>query len=130
MRSATDFLPAVISTLTNLERSWLPNFGSGRTSRLGTSLRLGISIPQLYLTNSELRFFRTLRTVLGAGLLAILDTSRIQAAAHHVITHTRQVLHTTAADQNHAVLLQVVTFAADVGEDRKSTRLNSSHQKI
>src|SRR5450830_36994 len=45
MFSATDFLPDNIRTLTNLATSWLPNFGSGRISRLGTSRRRGISIP-------------------------------------------------------------------------------------
>src|SRR5690606_11025040 len=32
-----------------------------------------------------------------------------------MVTHTRQVLYTTAADQHHAVLLQVVAFTTDVG---------------
>src|SRR3978361_2109258 len=45
MFSATDFLPDSIKTLTNLATSVLPNFGSGRISRLGTSRRRGISIP-------------------------------------------------------------------------------------
>src|SRR5690606_6648667 len=34
-----------------------------------------------------------------------------------VVAHTRQVLHTAAADQDHAVLLQVVAFTTDVGTD-------------
>ena len=46
MRSATDFLPRVISTFTNLATSTLLNFGSGRISRFGTSLRRGMaSVP-------------------------------------------------------------------------------------
>src|SRR3569832_1836224 len=45
MFSATDFLPDNIKTLTNLATSTLPNFGSGRISRVGTSRRRGISIP-------------------------------------------------------------------------------------
>src|SRR6476619_2255596 len=43
MRSATAFLPDSITTFMNFERSTLPNFGSGRISRLGTSRRRGIS---------------------------------------------------------------------------------------
>jgi hypothetical protein len=31
-----------------------------------------------------------------------------------VVTHTRKVLHTAAADHNHGVLLKVMTFARDV----------------
>src|SRR6478752_5542719 len=42
IRSATDFLPRVISTFMNLATSSLLNFGSGRISRLGTSLRRGM----------------------------------------------------------------------------------------
>src|SRR6218665_728790 len=44
MRSATAFLPDSITTFMNFERSTLPNFGSGRISRLGTSRRRGISL--------------------------------------------------------------------------------------
>jgi hypothetical protein len=42
MRSATDFFPRVINTLTNLATSVLRNLGSGKGSRLGTSLRRGM----------------------------------------------------------------------------------------
>lgn len=38
------FLPSIINTFMNLVNSTLPNLGSGSTSRLGTSLRLGILI--------------------------------------------------------------------------------------
>src|SRR5690606_30457000 len=38
----------------------------------------------------------------------------VERAAHGVVTHARQVLDATAADQHHAVLLQVVALAADV----------------
>src|ERR1700682_4857439 len=43
MRSATDFFPWLISTLTNFATSPLEYFGSGRISRLGISLRRGIN---------------------------------------------------------------------------------------
>ena len=41
MRSATAFLPPSMITFMNLDSS-LPNLGSGRISRLGTSRRRGI----------------------------------------------------------------------------------------
>src|SRR3546814_20059352 len=41
----------------------------------------------------------------------------IQRAAHGVVTHTRKVFYKTATDQHYAVLLQVVTFTADVRGD-------------
>jgi hypothetical protein len=34
-----------------------------------------------------------------------------------VVTHTREVLYTAAANQHDAVFLEVVTFARDVGID-------------
>src|SRR4249919_2936642 len=55
MRSATDFLPAVISTLTNFATSLLPYFGSGRISRLGISLRRGIASSNLCILGGRVR---------------------------------------------------------------------------
>src|SRR5882672_6234608 len=90
MCSAIDFLPRVISTLTNFATSPLPYFGSGRISRLGTSLRRGIGDLSGCLG--------LLRAVLGAALLAVLHALRVQAAAHDVVTDPRQVLHAAAAE--------------------------------
>src|SRR5450830_99424 len=145
MFSATDFLPDSIRTLTNLATSVLPNFGSGRISRLGTSRRRGISISflssveclcdtrgghhDLPLTRPRDRLnsiklqelllggFSALRTVLRASLLTVFDALGIQRAANHVVTHTWQVFYTTAAQQHDAVFLQVVAFTADVRND-------------
>src|SRR5690606_17881024 len=98
MRSATDFLPASISTFTNLDTSTLPNLGSGRISRFGTSLRRGILITsQIRLLLSSLG---ALRAVLGTGLLAILDALGVKRTANDVITHTRQVLNAATTDQH------------------------------
>src|SRR5690554_3096242 len=62
-------------------------------------------------------FLGTLGTVLGTGLLAVLDTLEVERAAHDVVTHTGQVLHTAAANEHDRVLLQVVAFTADVRND-------------
>src|SRR3954468_19521469 len=106
MRSATDFLPRVISTLTNLATSTFLNFGSGRISRLGTSLRRGM------LRFPLLSRLGRLGAVLGAALLAVFHALRVERAAHDVVAHAGQVLHPAAADQHHRVLLQIVAFAA------------------
>src|SRR5579871_180091 len=102
MRSATDFLPLLISTFTNFATSTLPNLGSGRTSRLGTSLRRGIPSQSRFspaaqqkrkashspawrggrAASAPLRRLRPLRAVLGAALLAILHPLQVEAAAH------------------------------------------------
>src|SRR3954468_25064862 len=114
IRSATDFLPRVISTFTNFAMSTLLNFGSGRISRLGTSLRRGMAFCPLSL--------RRLGAVLGATLLAVLHALGVERAAHDVVAHARQVLHPAAADQHHRVLLQVVALAAAVADDLEAVR--------
>src|SRR5574344_1422209 len=143
MRSATAFLPPSMITFMNLDSSTLPNLGSGRISRLGTSRRRGIFY--LYLasvgtisgtarairtptystrandfaggslrcifratrltqhrkpTKAELLGLRTLGTVLGTGLLTVLDALQVKRAAHDVVTHTGQILHTATAQQH------------------------------
>src|SRR5690606_935996 len=60
---------------------------------------------------------RALGAVLRASLLAVFHALQVERATHDVVAHTRKVFHTTAAHQNHRVLLQVVTFAADVRND-------------
>src|SRR5262249_34204781 len=55
--------------------------------------------------------------VLGTTALAVLHTLRVERAADDVVTHARQVLHTTTANEHHRVLLQRVTFARDVCGD-------------
>jgi hypothetical protein len=37
-----------------------------------------------------------------------------------VITHTRQILYTTAPDQDHTMLLEVMALATDVAGDFKT----------
>src|SRR5690606_36658838 len=68
-------------------------------------------------TKTASGLLRTLRAVLRPGLLAILDPLEVERTAHDVIAHTREVFHTTATNQHHRVLLQVVAFAADVRDD-------------
>ena len=53
-----------------------------------------------------------LGTILGTSLHTTVDALRIQSTTDDVVTDTRKVLDTAAADHNHRVLLQVV---ADTG---------------
>src|SRR5690606_823857 len=55
-----------------------------------------------------------LRAVAAAGLLAVTDTLGVQRTADDLVAHTRQVLHTTTADEHHGVLLKVVAHARNV----------------
>src|SRR3546814_1185456 len=87
---------------------------------------------------------RPLGAVLGTTLATILHALGVERAADDVIADARQVLHTTAADHHHRVLLQVMALAGNVAADleavgqehgrhlttrnRKRQSLNSSHQ--
>ena len=55
--------------------------------------------------------------VLRATLTTTVHACRVERAAHEVIAHTREVLHTTAANEHDRVLLQIVALARDVGVD-------------
>src|SRR5215469_3026244 len=55
-----------------------------------------------------------LRAVLRAALLAVGHADRVERAAHHVVTNTREILHTAAANEHDRVLLQVVADARDI----------------
>src|SRR5438046_2567560 len=57
----------------------------------------------------------SLRTVLGTGLLPVGHPLRVEDAADNVVSHAGQVAHTTTAHQHDGVLLQIVTFARDIG---------------
>src|SRR3954462_9097909 len=56
-----------------------------------------------------------LRAVPAASLLAVADALGVQRATDDLVAHAGEVLHATAADEHHRVLLQVVTHARDVG---------------
>src|SRR3954470_3090870 len=58
---------------------------------------------------------RRLGAVLAAALLAIADAGRVEGAPDDVVLDRRQVLDLAATDENHGVLLEVVTDARDVG---------------
>src|SRR5687767_2978181 len=84
------------------------NFGSGRTLRLGTSPLRGISASYL---------LGALGAVLRTALAAVGDASGVEGSTDGVVTHAREVLDTTAADEDHRVLLEVVPFTRDVARD-------------
>src|SRR6056297_153645 len=119
MRSATDFLPSTITIFMNLASNSLPYLGSGRISRFGAWLRLDMfDLDQRCRVISIVRRngsgLRTLRAVLRTALPTVVHARAVERAAHRVIAHAGQVLHTAAADQHHRVLLQVVSLATDV----------------
>src|SRR5437763_1865883 len=81
MRSATDFLPALINTFTNFATSLLAYFGSGRISRLGISLRLGILSPYGEKYTSTFRRLGYRRISGTAGRLGAISSTRLRQPA-------------------------------------------------
>src|SRR6516165_11913290 len=109
MLSATDFLPACITEFMNFVTTMLPNFGSGRISRLSALWRRDMFCFLV-------RLLRPLCAVLRPALLAVLHALRVEHAAQDVVAHAGQILHAAAADHDHRVLLQVMALARDVAD--------------
>jgi hypothetical protein len=61
--------------------------------------------------------FRSFRTILGAGLLPTINSECIERTTNNMVTNTRQVFHTTASDENDGVLLEVMTFTTNIGDN-------------
>src|SRR3954470_12153595 len=57
-----------------------------------------------------------LGAVFGTALLAVLHTLRVEHAAKHMVAHAGKVANAAAADQHHAMLLEVVALAGDVAD--------------
>lgn len=60
---------------------------------------------------------RTFGAVFGAATTTFINAKAVQSTANNVVTHTWQVFHTTATHKNNGVLLEVVAFTADVGNN-------------
>ena len=60
---------------------------------------------------------RALRAVLGTGLHTFCYALSVKSSSDDVITHTGEILNTSAADQNNAVFLQVMANAGYIGAD-------------
>src|SRR5690606_20545385 len=132
MPSAVDFLPPNIRELVNLATSLSRYLGSGVIFRLGTSRRRGIARFFLLTQTIEIGVLglsaasalRALHAVLAALAIAVRlvraarasGAGGVEGAAHDVVTHTGEILHATAADEHHAVLLEVVTLPRDVAD--------------
>ena len=59
--------------------------------------------------------FGSLGTIFGAGLAAVRDTGGVQRTSHDVISDTREVFDSAAADEDHTVLLEIVSNSGNVG---------------
>lgn len=61
--------------------------------------------------------FRLFRSVFASPSFPILDPTGIELAADNVISHTRQVFDSAAADEHDRVFLQIVSNARNIGYD-------------
>ena len=55
--------------------------------------------------------------VFAASASPAFDSLRVLRSANDVITDTGQITYSPASDENHRVLLQIVSLAGDVGRD-------------
>ena len=60
---------------------------------------------------------RTFGTVFGTALAAFIDAETVERTTDDVVSDTGQILYPAAADEDDGVLLEVVAFTADVGND-------------
>ena len=72
------------------------------------SVRVSVIASQLLLV------FRSLCAVFGTGLLSVGYAGSIKSTSDDVVSGTRKVLYTAAADQNNRVLLKVVALTRDI----------------
>jgi len=61
--------------------------------------------------------FRTLGAIFGTRLLAVFNTLRIEHAAKDMITNAGKIANTSATDQDNTMLLKIVAFARNIGND-------------
>jgi hypothetical protein len=61
--------------------------------------------------------FRPLGSVLRTTSITSFDTRRIQGSANDVVSHTRQILHASTANENNGVLLKRMPDTRDVRVD-------------
>src|SRR5512138_151653 len=90
-----------------------------RSELIPTPLLVGLSCSRV---GRPTLLLGPLGTVLRTALLAVRNASAVEGAAHGVVAHTRQVLHASAANQHHRVLLKVVAFTTDVADDLEAVR--------
>src|SRR5207237_7502920 len=84
--------------------------------------RLNFPLPRTldvgsFLVTSACGCFRSLGSVFGSALVAAIDARCVERAAHDVVAHTGQILHTSTANEHNRVLLEVMALARDVGGD-------------
>ena len=60
------------------------------------------------MTIQGIELLGSLGSVLGAAFLAVLNAYRIQRSTYDVIPNPREVFHTSAANEDNGVLLQIV----------------------
>ena len=86
--------------------------GDSNMLRLTKLLRIQQQIiyppPRLHSTRSP---------VFAATTPSALDSLRVLCSTNDVVPDTRQIPYSAASDQNHRVLLQIVSLAGDVGRD-------------
>ena len=66
------------------------------------------------MTIQGIELLGSLGSILGAAFLAVLNANRIQRSTYDVIPNPREVFHTSAANEDNGVLLQIMAFSWDI----------------
>ena len=79
----------------------------------------GSFIPDCFFkqTIDRLFFLRSLSAVFGTCLASVVYACSIKGASDDMVSYTRQILNSSASDQNNAVLLQIVADARDISRN-------------
>src|SRR3546814_12103376 len=64
--------------------------------------------------------FGTLGAVLRPALTTLVDSSAVERTANGVVADTGKIFHAAATNHDEGVLLQIVAFATDVGDQFKT----------
>jgi hypothetical protein len=86
-------------------------------ARLVALRRLAIVYTPLFLLTGLLTSGALLDTILRTRTATTIHAEAVEATTDDVITNTRKVLYTAAANENDGVFLEVVTFTRDVCSD-------------
>ena len=70
--------------------------------------------------DEKLLLLRSLCAVLGTALHTVGNTLSVESTTDDVVTYTRQVANSTAADEDYRVLLEIVTNTRDVARNLKT----------
>lgn len=65
---------------------------------------------------------RALDAVFGPRTTTLLHASGVESASDNVVSYTRQILHAATTNENDGMLLEIMTFVRNIGDDLAAVR--------